>query len=81
MYSLRKQGFHVPDEVSVIGFDDIPFASYFAPTLTTVAQPAEQIGITCATLLLDLIDGHKPKKLRHILEHKLLVRQSTGPLK
>lgn len=81
MYSLRAQGFHVPDDVSVIGFDDIPFASYFAPPLTTVAQPAEEIGITCATLLLDLIDGHKPTKNRHILEHKLLVRQSTGPLK
>jgi LacI family repressor for deo operon, udp, cdd, tsx, nupC, and nupG len=81
MYSLREQGFHVPDDVSVIGFDDIPFARYFAPPLTTVAQPAEEIGITCATLLLDLIDGIKPIKNRHILQHKLLVRQSTGPLK
>lgn len=79
MYSLREQGFHVPDDVSVIGFDDIPFASYFAPPLTTVAQPAEEIGSTCATLLFDLIDGQKPKTNRHILEHKLLVRQSTGP--
>ncbi len=80
MYTLRQSGFSVPDDISVIGFDNIAFARYFAPPLTTIAQPTEEIGAMCATLLLDLIDGKKPEKNRHILPHKLLVRESTRRL-
>ena len=81
MHALRKNGFRVPEDISVIGIDNIPFASYCAPTLTTISQPAELIGSRCATLLLDLIDGKKPEQLRHILPHQLLVRESTAALK
>lgn len=77
MYALREKGFRVPDDISVIGFDNIPFAKYFAPPLTTIAQPAEAIGATCATLLLDLIDGRRPEETRLILPHELLIREST----
>lgn len=77
MYTLRQHGFGVPEHMSVIGFDDIPFAKYFAPPLTTVAQPVEEIGATCATLLLDLIEGKKPEKMRLFLPHRLVVREST----
>lgn len=80
MYALRLNGFSVPDDISVIGFDNIPFAKYFAPPLTTIAQPAEEIGATCARLLLDLIDGKKPSEQRHILPHELIVRDSAAPL-
>jgi LacI family repressor for deo operon, udp, cdd, tsx, nupC, and nupG len=80
MYALRQSGFRVPQDFSVIGFDDIPFARYVDPPLTTIAQPAAAIGATCATLLLDLIDGRPPAALRHILPHELLVRASTRRL-
>jgi len=80
MHTLRKNGFRVPEDISVIGIDNIPFARFCAPTLTTISQPTEVIGSTCATLLLDLIDGRRPEKMRHILPHELLVRESTGPL-
>ena len=80
MYALRQNGFDVPGDISVIGFDDIPFARYCAPPLTTVAQPTEEIGKTCATLLLDLIEGAAPPRARHILPHRLVVRESTRPL-
>lgn len=80
MYALRRHHFKVPDDISVIGFDDISIASYVAPPLTTIAQPAEEIGIACATILLDLIDGIKPDKLRQLLPHKLIVRESTKRL-
>ena len=80
MYSLRQHGFRVPEDVSVIGFDDIPSARYLAPSLTTVAQPQDDIGATCATILLDLIDGKKPAKLHHILPHRLVLRESTRRL-
>ena len=78
MHALRTSGFQIPRDISVIGFDDIPFAKYFVPSLTTIAQPAEAIGRMCATLLLDLIDGKSTKKKRFILPHTLVVRESTG---
>lgn len=80
MYSLRQHGFRVPDDISIVGFDDIPFAKYLAPSLTTVAQPQDEIGAACATILLDLIDGKKPEKLHNILPHRLVVRESTRQL-
>ena len=80
MYTLRQNGFDVPGDISVMGFDDIPFARYSAPPLTTVAQPAAEIGAACATLLLDQIDGKPAPGRRHILPHRLVVRDSTGPL-
>ncbi len=81
MYTLRQRGFNVPDDVSIMGFDNIPFAKYFAPPLTTIAQPSKQIGSICATLLLDLIDGKQPEKLHHVVPHRLLIRESTRRLK
>jgi LacI family repressor for deo operon, udp, cdd, tsx, nupC, and nupG len=77
MYTLRQNGFEVPGDISVMGFDDIPFARYSAPPLTTVAQPTAEIGAACATLLLDQIDGRPAAKKRHILPHRLVVRDST----
>ena len=79
MHALQDAGFGIPQDISVIGFDDIPFARYFVPSLTTVAQPTEAIGRTCATLLFDLIDGKRPTKNRFILPHTLIARDSTAP--
>ena len=78
MYALRTSGFKIPRDISVIGYDDIPFAEYFVPSLTTIAQPAEAIGRMCATLLLDLIDGKSTRKKRFVLPHTLVVRESTA---
>ena len=80
MYALRQQNFDIPDDISVIGIDNIPFARYLAPPLTTIGQPTADIGSSCATILLDLIDGKPPETLHHILPHELLVRQSTRRL-
>ena len=80
MHALRRHNFIVPDDISVIGFDDIPMARYISPPLTTIAQPSEEIGATCTTILLDLIEGKQPKNLRNMLPHKLVVRESTKRL-
>ncbi|WP_096087643.1 LacI family DNA-binding transcriptional regulator [Agaribacterium haliotis] len=78
MHTLKNQGFEVPTDISVIGVDNIKFAKYFSPPLTTIAQPAEFIGETCARLLMDLLDGKKPEQDLHVLEHKLIIRNSTA---
>ncbi|MFC1720305.1 LacI family DNA-binding transcriptional regulator [Pseudomonadota bacterium] len=77
MYALRRHHFNVPDDISVIGFDDIPISQYVTPPLTTISQPTEEIGAICTTILLDLIEDKQPEKLRHILPHRLVLREST----
>ena len=78
--TLREYGFSVPRDVSVVGFDDIRFAEYLSPPLTTVAQPVEDIGRRCAEILLDMIDGETIEVPKNILPHKLMVRESTAPI-
>ena len=80
MFSLRQHGLDVPGDISVMGFDNVPFSRYCTPPLTTIAQPTEDIGATCATILLDLIEGKKPTEIQNILPHELLVRESTRRL-
>ena len=80
MHALKGQGFSIPDDVSVMGFDGIPFARYAAPPLTTIAQPTDQIGAECARILLDIIEGSPPESLRNYLPHELVVRESTSPV-
>jgi LacI family repressor for deo operon, udp, cdd, tsx, nupC, and nupG len=79
-HTLMQHGFNIPGDISVIGFDNIQFAKYFSPPLTTIAQPTEEIGARCATILLDLLDGKKPENLRQFLPHSLIVRESTRRL-
>lgn len=80
MFALRQHGFLVPEDISVMGFDNIPVAKYLSPPLTTIAQPTEEIGTVCATILLDLIEDKAPEKLRNLLPHELLIRESTRQL-
>jgi len=80
MHALKGQGFDVPGDMSVMGFDGIPFARYVSPSLTTIAQPTEEIGATCARILFDLIEGKPPETSQTYLPHELLVRDSTSPI-
>lgn len=77
--ALREHGLRVPDDVSVVGFDDLPVARWFSPPLTTVRQPLLQMGTTAAEVLLQLIDGHQPATHRVELATELIVRESTAP--
>jgi len=80
MATLRKHGLSVPDDISIIGFDGIEFGSYSSPALTTIAQPATQIGKTCMQILLQLLNGEPINNSRVILPHSLLIRGSTRRL-
>jgi LacI family transcriptional regulator len=67
----------VPEDVSVVGYDDIPLASYVQPQLTTVRQPAFEKGILAARSLIDSLEtGDSPKST--ILSVELIARQSTA---
>lgn len=78
--ALYDAGLKVPEDVSVLGYDDIQSASFHMPSLSTIRQPLQQIGSTGADALLRLLDGGK---LEHVLrvEPELIVRESTGPVR
>lgn len=80
IHALAASGRRVPDDVSVVGFDDVRLAAYTSPTLTTVRQPAREIGERATRLLLDLTSRRPVPQLVHLLEPRLVVRESTAPL-
>jgi LacI family transcriptional regulator, repressor for deo operon, udp, cdd, tsx, nupC, and nupG len=76
--TARRRKQRVPDDLSVVGFDDIRFARHVDPPLTTVAQPMRQIGEGTVRLLLDILQGKgAPRSVT--LPHLLVVRASTAP--
>lgn len=73
---LRESGVHAPDDISIIGFDDVDGAGYFAPPLTTMRQPFEQLGTLCMEVLLKAIAGEAPAV--HAIEPTLVERRTVG---
>jgi len=78
--ALREAGRRVPEDVSVIGFDDIQSAAFQNPNLTTIRQPLREMGMSAAETLLKRITAkHNDDYPRHIvMEPELVVRASTG---
>jgi LacI family transcriptional regulator len=79
MEALRTQGLRVPEDVSVVGFDDIPEATTVRPSLTTMRQDLRQMGRISTRMLVECIDNPD-----HVTEHidlpmELIVRESTAP--
>ena len=75
--AIREAGLHIPDDISIIGFDDTPWAAYADPPLTTVHIPAEEMATRSCMLLLDMIHGKKPAQQTYYLETELIIREST----
>jgi DNA-binding LacI/PurR family transcriptional regulator len=75
--ALSEAGIRVPDDISVVGFDDIPESEYLIPPLTTVRQDFAELGRRCVDLLLGPIDGSPPDP-RHTIMPELVVRASVA---
>jgi LacI family transcriptional regulator len=76
--AIRERGLRVPEDISVVGFDDIAGAAFQNPSLTTVRQPLRMMGMTAARVLLERLNGGEdPKEV--IVEPELVIRESTGP--
>lgn len=73
-----RHGLRVPDDVSLVGFDDQPGSSYTIPPLTTVRQPMTEMGTAAAQAVLDLIEGQEPDL--PILTTELLIRESVATI-
>jgi DNA-binding LacI/PurR family transcriptional regulator len=77
--ALSEQGRSVPEDVSIVGFDDIPEAAYFTPPLTTVRQDFVDMGRRAVELLLRRVKHNIGEAERIVLEPELVLRQSTAP--
>ena len=75
--ALKRRGVRVPEDVEIVGFDDIELARLVEPPLTTVAQPAFELGRRSAELLLRLIAGERPRRRTVVLEPTFVVRGTT----
>ncbi|MGW0120460.1 LacI family DNA-binding transcriptional regulator [Streptomyces sp. NPDC003327] len=75
--ALHEAGRRVPDDISVVGFDDIELAEYCSPSLTTIAQPFQHMGALAVTHLLRRIEAPGPLPEPHSVEPRLVVRAST----
>lgn len=79
MRALSARGLRVPEDVSVVGFDDIRFARYMSPALTTVAQPKNALGREATTMLIELLNDPTVPPRKRVLTADLVVRGSTAP--
>ena len=76
--AAKRLGRRVPEDLSVVGFDDIQFARYTDPPLTTIAQPMREIGEGTVRLLLEILSGNEIAPVSITLPHTLMVRASTA---
>jgi LacI family transcriptional regulator len=74
--AVRENGLRIPGDISIVGFDDIPWAEYSDPPLTTIKTPARELAYESCLLLLDLMKGLEPKERHLVLGTELVVRKS-----
>jgi LacI family repressor for deo operon, udp, cdd, tsx, nupC, and nupG len=79
MRALISHGLRVPQDVSVVGFDDIRYARYTSPPLTTIAQPKNALGREAMTMLIELLNDPGVPPRKRVLSADLVVRGSTAP--
>jgi len=80
MWAFREAGLRVPEDISVVGFDDIPLAAFSNPGLTTVHQPMQRMGQIAAKTVIDQIEGKAEHVPEIVIEPEFIVRASTAPL-
>ncbi len=79
-HALRKHGLRTPEDISVIGFNNMQFSEDFNPSLTTVSAPHFEMGVESARLLIDQIEGKVTSPRKITLPVTLVIRESSGPV-
>jgi DNA-binding LacI/PurR family transcriptional regulator len=78
--ALREAGLRIPEDISLVGFDDIPWAQYADPPLTTVHLQAQELARRACLVLMELLKGNEPGTKRQVIETHLVVRKSCRGL-
>lgn len=80
--ALKDLSINVPNDVSIIGIDDISYSKYWSPKLTTISVPLEEIGQIAAEILINTIENHKVMPtVKKIIEPELIIRETTKDLR
>ena len=74
--AIHEAGLRVPEDIAVVGFDDIPAAATIKPALTTVRQPIQRMGSAAAEMLVDMIEHPSPQPRRVVIPTQLVIRSS-----
>jgi DNA-binding LacI/PurR family transcriptional regulator len=77
--AAKDKGYRIPEDLSIIGWGDVPFASMVDPPLTTIRVPYQRIGEEAAGMLLDVIHKKRIASKQMVLPVELIVRKSSGP--
>ncbi len=80
LHAIHEAGLRVPDDISIVGFDDLPIASFASPPLTTIHQPIVELGTIAAELMMDLLERPARGPVQVQVPAKLIVRSSSGPV-
>jgi DNA-binding LacI/PurR family transcriptional regulator len=75
--AIMEKGMHVPEDISVIGVDDIEVSSFQSPPLTTIRQSFKEMASKCVCLLIEILAGKEPAQLQIVMEPQLIERKST----
>lgn len=78
MNALKEKGLRIPEDISIVGFDDIYFSSLVTPALTTVRQPSYEIGYLAIETLIDILEGRENMRDKVEIKLELIVRESTS---
>jgi LacI family transcriptional regulator len=76
MRAIQEAGLRIPEDIAVVGFDDIPAAAITKPPLTTVRQPIQRTGSIAAEMLIDMIEHPDPQPRHIVLPTELVIRSS-----
>ncbi len=79
MATATRQGIRVPQDLSIVGYDDPSFLGMVYPSLTTIRQPLQQMAEAACEIVISLQESLDPRPVRRVLDPELVVRESTGP--
>jgi LacI family transcriptional regulator len=79
MRAIRETGLGVPEDISVVGVDDLDIAAFQNPPLTTIRQSITELAVLGLQLLFDILDAKEPGQTDIVMRPALVVRQSTSP--
>lgn len=74
--AIKEEGLKIPEDIAVVGFDNLPLSSYIDPPLTTVEIPMYDLGYTAMEILINLLSGKKVERIK-LFKTKLIIREST----
>ena len=78
MSTAADRALAIPDDLSIVGFDNVPESALVTPSLTTVEQPIRQMGVEVVRILMELFEAPERAPERVVLPTRLVVRQSSG---